>query len=251
MQICNKNSRKNNNGVKGFCYGYTEVKEILLCGDKEHGETFLHRAALLGSAGIMYNIKKTLPRNLAQMLSLAETGDGRRAQHKDLEDWAYSFKWIDYAESSLKKDHSHQVGCYHTEFYTMLVPPKVLVFYSTTGRMPTLTRADGEPTDAETEKDHVLKYLNSRKMSFTTIEDPKAEDILSTITAALAYGQVSGLVVFIMLHGVKGYVKVKGDPSMLSVDDIISHMAAGTEGKPKVRLMNLILIRVFLLATSQ
>jgi hypothetical protein len=52
----------------------------------------------------------------------------------------------------------------------------------------------------------------------------------------MSEGVTSGLLVFIMTHGVKGKIVVEGQPKFVIVEDIIKHMSYEAPNTPKVKL---------------
>lgn len=207
-----------------------ELATILGQEDSNH-ENFLHWTVKVSSVEIMKNVVDTLPRELGAKLKSLVNKYGKTASCVD--DFALKWGLVSSTESELKTDYLLQIETYKpTEFYFLLTKPKVLIFYSTEERMSSPT-SDGRKTDAATEKNHIEKYLKDRQIPYVVVADPTEDEMLKSITKCVHDGHTSSLVVFVMSHGEKGVVKVKGQ-KYLPVRDIITHMCVGTEGKPKV-----------------
>ena len=122
-----------------------------------------------------------------------------------------------------------------TQFYPLPTPPRVLIFYSTKDRLSPEETVDGHKPDAEAEKDCLEKFFDERNIQPKVFKDPTAQQLFSAIEAAQTDSGLSGLVVFIMSHGEKGIVSVKGRPDYVPLQDVIIHMNRGPAvNKPKV-----------------
>lgn len=167
----------------------------------------------------MKSVVCLLPRQTALKLSLVQDKKEKTAR--------------DVADYGLKRDWLDQVGLYPEELYPLQTPPRVVILYSTKGRLSE-EPGNAEKTDAETEKDCVLSYFAERNFYCTIKKNPTAKEVFSSITACCADDSLSGLIVFVMSHGEKGMVSVEGSPNVMMVQDIITHMCINTDGKPKV-----------------
>lgn len=157
----------------------------------------------------------SLPREMAASLSKLKNKEGKPAASYDrfnkMRDW-------------LDQRLPHSV-----EFYHFPVPPKILIFYTTESE-------NEEQKDWETEKNCVEAYFAERKFPCFVEKDPTSEKIFSAISTAAADASSSGLLVFVLSHGVKGMIAAAGSPGYITIQDVITHMcsAGSVVGKPKV-----------------
>lgn len=193
------------------------MKKILFQQDNR-GETVLHKAAQLGTLEQVRQIT-TFQRKLIKKLSESVDNQGRVAR--------------DLATEPLKADYIDQIGAMVVEFYHLEMQPKILVFYSTRDRETHF--ASSEETDAEEEKNCIIKHFEQRGLDCIVKQDPTQDVILTTIEEAKQGDDVSGLVVFCMSHGLKGAIQVEGTDNFMYVNDIIHHMQLDFVEKPKVR----------------
>lgn len=212
-------------GMNRACTTLITEREKILFHVDNNGRTFLHHAAIGGTDEVVHEIFVELPREMALDLSRVKDKAGRKAI--DSEDMALSNGLINEAQSGCKKDYIGQAGSVFYKPYQLLKPPHVLIFYSTENRQ-------SPEADAEAEKDCVESYFKKRRFPVRVVKDPTEDQIFSTILEAVGEGNLSGLVVFVMSHGKKGSVAVKGNPKFLAVREIMKQMCAGTDGKPKV-----------------
>lgn len=110
-----------------------------------------------------------------------------------------------------------------------MTPPLVIIFYSTENRS-----FDAPELNAETKSNCVKDFFQGRNYPCKICKDPTEEDIFSTITEATSgSGTLSALIVFVMTHGSKGLMCVKGG-KVVEVRSLISHMYLQASGLPKV-----------------
>jgi hypothetical protein len=210
--------------------------EDLLFSIDEFKRTFLHLAAEQGSSETAKQIMAVLPRSLALRLSLYEDYLGRTPC--DVETACAAMRGQPYSDDDiLRKDYVDQAGSFSQEFYPLVSLPKVIIFYSTTNRLSGPS-TDGKETDAAAEKDCVEKYFTHRAFPTIVIKDPTKNDIYSIISDVADNMQETCLLVFIMTHGMKGLVIVKGNVEgqcdYLTIEEIMKHMCRKTKGIPKV-----------------
>lgn len=193
------------------------AENILLCTDTD-GRTFLHTAAFSGTAAVIHSVFTVLPKSISIKLTKVKDNNGQTA--------------CDISRVDENRDWLHHAGSYQQGIYDLITPPRILLFYSTKGRQ---TETMGLMTDdAEAERKCVEAYFQEREMPCIVTKDPTADQLMSTISAAQADETASGLVVFLMAHGEYGLVNVEGDPGFIYLQDIITHMGKGMNGKPKV-----------------
>lgn len=182
-------------------------------------QTFLHHAALYGSAEFMRDIIAALPRELALDLSRVRDMEEKRAR--------------DRTGVGLLRDYLDQAGTFPTDFYHLLKPPTVLVFYMTKER-----QTSDSDTDAEAEKACIEDFCTENGFPCTVKADLTAEDIFSGIEEALDDASLSCLMVFVMSHGSKGLIQVSTDETsttdLITIKDITFHMSLRYREKPKV-----------------
>lgn len=194
-----------------------DMKQILFSKDYT-GQTFLHLAASSASPASIIAILSALPRQTALDLSKAVDNKGRTAR--------------ELAQSDKAREYLDQAGKYPVEGYHLPTAPQVLVYYSTRNRQ-TLEFS------AEMEKHCVEKFCAAKNLPCSVKRDQTADQILADISEVQADDNLSGLVVFIMSHGMNGLVSVEGSvegagPDFLPVYDIVTQMCCNTSGKPKV-----------------
>lgn len=174
-------------------------------------QTFLHYAALYGSPETMQYIIENLSIQTAKKLSEIVDEDSKTAR--------------DLSSSGLTRDWLDQAGKYPGSFYHLMSPPRVLIFYNTIDR-----------ERAEEEKNCVENFFQERKFPYSVKKDPTEAEIFRCISEVKEDHSISGLMVFIMSHGGKGKIYVKG--GNMSVQDIVTHMySKRTDGKPKVQVI--------------
>lgn len=165
----------------------------------------------------MENIIRSISRESAQELKSAENEAGKIPQ--------------DLIKDELERDWVNQFGSYDENFYTLLTPPKFLIFYVKEGRTATET-INGCRADAEEEKRCVETYCKDKNIPFITKMDPTSEDVKSGISSALAEETLSGLIVFVMAHGIKGAIRLSD--ADVTIEEIIAIMAERHPHMPKV-----------------
>lgn len=188
-------------------------KEVLLSKD-ENGQTFFHHAAAHGSVNMVQQINTKLSKESAKLLRRTQDKNDKRAEA---------------LTDGLKSDYVNQVGAGVQEFYLLETAPKVLIFYSTKDRQ------DPEKKfGAEEEKTCLENYFTKKKFICVIKKDPRIEEMLSAIAEVRDDSNLSGLIVFIMSHGGKGYIEIEGGRGYITVQEIMNHMCENTAGKPKV-----------------
>lgn len=181
------------------------------------GQTFLHAAAKHSSTEMIRSILTILHREVA--LNLAKLQDNSNRVPRD------------YC-NGLKRDFVDQAGSYVIDFYPLDKPPAVLIFYNTNDRHT--QELDVHTADAEAEKDCVYKFFTDRNFVCHTRRNPTAGDVFSAISHSQNDENLSGLIVFIMAHGHKGVISLKGHSECVPLNHIISYMCVSTAAKPKV-----------------
>lgn len=194
--------------------------DVLFSKDRNE-QSFLHYAILNGSvkaiAGILSSkvwdsspAKRDLGRELSQIGDI----NGKRA--RDL--------CRHHSESELVGDLLDHLGSYPMDCYILKTRPEVLIFYCTEDRFGY----------AEEEKNWVKNYFEVRDYLCTVKRNPTGVDIEDAITHALNQIDLSGLIVFVMSHGLKGLVQVKGTPRYIPIQTIVQHMTGSEKEIPKV-----------------
>lgn len=107
--------------------------------------------------------------------------------------------------------------------YSLVVPPTVLIFYSTKGRL-----------GAEEEKDSLHEFFHKNRITPQVYKDPSSKELESEIKSVTEGTSLSALIVAIMSHGVKG--KVDLADRRVELTSIVAHMdSESLKDKPKVR----------------
>lgn len=181
------------------------------------GDTFLHIATQnASSADIVRHSISSLSRLAAR--KLAELVNDK-------------YEGTSLESHGLERDWLDQAGSFPLDFYPLPKPPRVLIFYTTADR-----EMGDKNNGANAEKKCVERYFEERNIHYESIEDPTTEVIFSTISAAQAHSDLSGLIVFLMTHGEKGTVRLGKNAEIVSVQHIITHMCCRMNDKPKVCL---------------
>ena len=107
-------------------------------------------------------------------------------------------------------------------YYYLPTAPEVLIMYSTIDR-----------EEAEEESNPLEQVLSGFRLQPTVKRDLTADEMLSEIRNTIVNKDISGLIVVVMGHGVKGAICAKD--KNLRYQDILSQMChPDLEGKPKV-----------------
>ena len=112
------------------------------------------------------------------------------------------------------------------QHYFLQSQPNVIIMYTTDGR----PGAENERSELEC----VMPRFNS---NVTTLEDPHGFEMLNTIQETIEKTfEPSALIIIIMMHGKKGYVKALD--GWISIQDVIDKMnSEKLKGRPKVGIL--------------
>ena len=124
-----------------------------------------------------------------------------------------------WSEIDLDDIIEHQ--CISGKSYPLAHPPRCLIFYSNKDR-----------PGCEEEKGHIEDYFSRRSLPKEVITNPNKREFFSKVLQCSTRKNLSGLIVFVLSHGVQGSVEM--DDGLLEIREIITQMSRGTDGKPKV-----------------
>ena len=173
----------------------------------DQGSTFLHHFAKRHEkTDALKEVILVIPKEIARVLASMKNKEAHTIQ-----------RW-----SKVDLNDFIDCHCVSEESYPLARPPRCLIFYSTKNRKE----------ESEEEKDHIVSYFSERSLPFEVIKNPITREIFAKVSRSTSQKNLSGLIVFVLSHGVKGSVQV--EDGLLEIREIINQMCSGTYGKPKV-----------------
>lgn len=202
-------------------YVSTDYETAIFTGNRK-GQTFLHLLAETNDWRNLQCINK-LPRDM--IISLCHKKDHNNQTAADLTTDTFSRVQLKHAAAD------------SINFYHLLTPPQVLIFYCPDNNGVFLGPKLPQKADQRSENitNTLEKYFTSKNYPCSVFRNPTATEIFSSISAATDGSNIAGLMVFLLSQPFDGVLRVKGIPSFVSVDDLITQMSPpSTRDVPKV-----------------